>query len=89
MCLRLLKDFGALVGWKQAKLSVVKKTRLNSSNDNFVNENPSFVHKRETQHSFELSLFICVFYRCIFNLKMQNFSLENHGMANELKAFCW
>ena len=37
-------------------------------------EKLSFVHKKETEHSFELSLSICVFYRRIFNLKMQNFS---------------
>ena len=29
----------------------------------------SFVHKKETEHSFELSLSICVFYRRIFNLE--------------------
>ena len=34
-----------------------------------------FVHKKETEHSFEFSLSICVFYLCIFNLEMQNFSL--------------
>ena len=29
--------------------------------------------KKETEHSFELSLSICVFYPRIFNLEMQNF----------------
>ena len=47
-------------------------------------ENRSFVYKKETEHSFELSLSICVLYRRIFNLEMQNFSLQNHHM---LKAW--
>ena len=45
-------------------------------------EKRSFVYKKETEHSFELSLSICVFYRRIFNLEMQNFSLENHHIMN-------
>ena len=35
----------------------------------FHSEKLSFVHKKETEHSFELSLSICVFYRRIFNLE--------------------
>ena len=42
----------------------------------FHSEKLSFVHKKETEHSFELSLSICVFYRRIFNLEMQNFSFK-------------
>ena len=49
----------------------------------FLSEKVSFVHKKESEHSFELSLSICVFYRRIFNLVMQNFSLENHHMYDE------
>ena len=52
-------------------------------------EKLSFIHKKETEHSFELSLSICVFYRRIFNLEMQNFSLENHHMMNARQPFCW
>ena len=48
-----------------------------------------FVHKKETEHSFEFSLSVCVFYLCIFNLEMQNFSLENHHMINTRQPFCW
>ena len=55
----------------------------------FHSEKLSFVHKKETEHSFELSLSICVFYRRIFNLEMQNFSLENHHMMNARQPFCW
>ena len=47
----------------------------------------SFVHKKETEHSIELSLPICVFYRRIFSLEMQNFSLENHRMMNAHRHF--
>ena len=47
----------------------------------FHSEKLSFVHKKETEHSFELTLSL-LFYRCIFNLEMQNFSLENHHMMN-------
>ena len=55
----------------------------------FQSEKLSFAHKKETEHSFELSLSICVFYRRIFNLEMQNFSLENHHMMNARQPFCW
>ena len=55
----------------------------------FHSEKLSFVHKKETEHSFELSLSICVFYRRIFNLEMQNFSLENHHIMNMHQPFCW
>ena len=36
----------------------------------FHSEKLSSVHKKETEHSIELSLSICVFYRRIFNLEM-------------------
>ena len=54
----------------------------------FHSENLSFVHKMESEHSFELSLSICVRYRLIFNLKMQNFTLENHHKINAHQPFC-
>ena len=37
-------------------------------------EKRSFVYKKETENSFELSLSISVLYRRIFNIEMQNFS---------------
>ena len=55
----------------------------------FHSEKLSFVHKKETEHSFQLPLSICVFYRRIFNLEMQNFCLENHHMINARQPFCW
>ena len=48
----------------------------------FHSEKLSFVHRKETEHSIKLSLSICVFYRRIFNLEMQNFGLGNHHMMN-------
>ena len=54
----------------------------------FHSKQLSFVHKKETEHSFELSLSICVFYRRIFNLEMQNFSPENHNTMNARQPFC-
>ena len=53
----------------------------------FHSEKLSFVHKKETEHSFELTLSICVFYWCIFGVEMQNFSLENHRMMNGASHF--
>ena len=44
----------------------------------FRNQTLSLVHKKKTEHSFELSLSICVFKRCTFNPEMQNLCLENH-----------
>ena len=54
----------------------------------FHSEKLSFGQKKETEHSFELSISICVFYRRIFNLEMQNFSLENHHIMNVRQTFC-
>ena len=53
----------------------------------FHSEKLSFVHKKETEHSFQLPLSICVFYRRIFNLEMQNFSLQNHHIMNARQPF--
>ena len=68
----------------------------------FHSEKLSFFHKKEAEHSFELSLSICVLYRRIFNLEIQNFSLEKKGkgrgggegaenmrMMNARRPFCW
>ena len=55
----------------------------------FHSEKLSLVHKKETEHSFELSFSICVFYWRIFTLEIQNFSLENHHMMNVRQPFCW
>ena len=54
----------------------------------FQSEKLSFVHKKESEHPFELSLSTCVFYRRIFNLEMQNFSLKSHHMMNARQIFC-
>ena len=42
----------------------------------FVDEKLPFLHKKKAEHSFELSLSIFVFLRCIFNFEMQNSCLK-------------
>ena len=54
----------------------------------FQDKKLSFVHKKETKHYFKLSFSIYVFYRRIFNLKMQNVGLENHHMMTARQPFC-
>ena len=49
-------------------------------------EKRSFVYKKETEHSFELSLSICVFYWRTFNLETQNFSLLKTTTASQQLA---
>ena len=53
----------------------------------FHSEKLSFVHKKEFELSFELSLSTCVFYRRIFNLEVQNVSLENDDMMTHASPF--
>ena len=80
------------LGWfktSRALRSAVKKTRLNFSKLQLHSEKLSFSHKKETEHSFELSLFICVFYRAYFQSWNTKFSLENHNMMNTRQPFCW
>ena len=64
------------------------ENKVGSLERQFQSEKLSFVHKKETEHCFELSLSSCVLYRRIFNLEMQNFSLENHHMMNAGQLFC-
>ena len=52
----------------------------------FHSEKLLFVHKKETEHSFELSLSICVFYWRTFNLETQNFSLLKTTTASQQPA---
>ena len=81
------------LGWfktSQAKRSIRPvENKVEFLERQFHSEKLSFVHKKETEHSFELSLSICVFYRRIFNLEMQNFSLENHHIMIARQPFCW
>ena len=80
----------ALVGSKQAKRNDPScRNKVEFFERQFHSEKLSFVHKKVTEHSIELSLSICVFYRRIFNLEMQNFSLENHHLMNARQPLCW
>ena len=65
------------------------ETRLNSSKDNFIVKSFCLSTKNEIEHSIELSLSIRVLYRRIFNLQMQNFSLENRHLINARQPFWW
>ena len=47
-------------------------------------EKLSFVHKKETGHSFELFLSICVFYRRSFNLQMQRYISEDDLVISKM-----
>ena len=81
------------LGWfktSQAKRSIRRvENKVEFLERQFHSEKLSFVHKKETEHSFELSLSIRVFYRRIFNLEMQNLSLENHHIMNARQPLCW
>ena len=85
MYLKCLQKPRCLVGSKPAKRSDPPRRKQGW----IPQKTMPFVHKKETEHSFELSLSICVFYRRIFNLEMQNFSLENHHMMNARQPFYW
>ena len=80
-CLGWFKTSQALLSGRRAQ------NKVEFLQKQFHTEKFSFVHKKETEHSFELSLSICVFCRRIFNLKMQNFSLENHHIMNARQPF--
>ena len=75
------------LGWFKTSQALRSAVRLNSSKDNFIAK--SFRLPTERKLSILLNfLFPFVSYRRIFNLEMQNFSLENHHM-NACQPFCW
>ena len=91
----LIIDYGANVPQVSLETSLPRKpsapirrveNKIEFLERQFHSEKLSFVHKKETEHSFELTLSL-LFYRCIFNLEMQNFSLENHHMMNGASHF--
>ena len=67
---------------KQTMSSVVRKTRLNSSKDNFSMESFSSSPKRKLSILLNFLFPFFVFQRCIFNLEMQNSCLKT-------SAWCW
>ena len=75
------------LGWFKTSQALRSAVRLNFSKDNFIAK--SFRLPTERKLSILLNfLFPFVSYRRIFNLEMQNFSLENHHM-NACQPFCW
>ena len=88
MYLKFLQNLAASVASKQAKRSTVKKTRLNSSKNNFITKSFRLSTKRKLSILLNF-LFPFVFYRRVFNLEIQNFGLKNHHMMNARQPFCW
>ena len=88
-CLQKPRSFG----WfktSQALRSVVYKTRLNSSKDNFIAKSFGLSTKRKLSSLLNfLFPFVSFFDWRIFSLEMQNFSLENHHIMNARQPFCW
>ena len=75
------------LGWFKTSKALRSAVRLNSSKDNFIAK--SFRLPTNRKLSILLNfLFPFVLYRRIFNLEMQNFSLENYHM-NACQPFCW
>ena len=81
MYLKFLQKPRCLCWFKtsQALWSAVKKTRLSSTKDNFIAKSCRLSTKRKL-NIFLNFLFPFVFYQRIFNLEIQNFSVENHHM---------
>ena len=77
-----------LVKNKPSALIRLEENKVEFLERQFHSEKLPSVHKKESEHSSELSLSICVFYRRVFNLEMQNFSIENHHMMNAGQPFC-
>ena len=77
-----------LVQNKPSALICREENKIEFLGRQFHSEKLSFVHRKETEHSFELSHSIWVFYRRIFNLEIQNFGLKNHHLMNTRKPFC-
>ena len=77
-----------LVQNKPSALIRCEENKVEFLERQFHEEKLSFVYKKETEHSFEHSLSICVFYWRIFNLEIQSFSLENNHMMNARQTFC-
>ena len=75
------------LGWFKTSKALRSAVRLNSSKDNFIAKNFRLPTNRKLSILLNF-LFPFVLYRRIFNLEMQNFSLENYHM-NACQPFCW
>ena len=84
------KNFAALVSSKQAKRSSVKKTRLNSPNENFVMKSFRLSSKRKLSILLNF-LFPFVSFTVFFqswNAKLWSWK-PSHRMVNACLPFCW
>ena len=77
-----------LVQTKPSALIRREENKVEFLQSEFQSKKLSFVHKKESEHPFELSLSTFVFYRRIFNLEMQNFTPKSHHMMNASQPFC-
>ena len=84
------RNFAASVGSKQAK-----RPDLPWRKQGWIPQKT--IHRESSRLSTKRKLSILlnflfpsvVFYRRIFNLEIQNFSLQNHHMMNARQSFCW
>ena len=84
----IFPKYGNAVEWEKTIANRFQRAnKVEFLERQFHGEKLSFVHKKESEHSFELSLSTCVFYQRILNLEMQKFSLENHHMMNARQPF--
>ena len=85
----IFPKYGNAVEWEKTIANRFQRAnKVEFLERQFHGEKFSFVHKKESENSFELSLSTCVFYRRIFNLEMQNFCLKNHHMMYARQPFC-
>ena len=72
---------------KQTMGSAVKKTRLNSSKDDFLMKSFPFSTKKKLSILLNFLFPFFVFYRCIFNLEMQNSCLKTSAWWSRSSHF--
>ena len=85
----IFPKYGNAVEWEKTIANRFQRAnKVEFLERQFHGEKLSFVHKKESENSFELSLSTCVFPLRIFNLEMQNFSLKNHHMMYARQPFC-
>ena len=75
------------LGWFKSALIRCEENKVEFLERQFHREKVSFVYKKKLSILLNF-YFLFVFYRRIFNLEIQSFSLENHCMMNARQTFC-
>ena len=75
-----------LVQNKPSALICREENKVEFLERQFHSDKLSFVHKKESEHSWTFSFHLCIL-SAIFNLEMQNFSLESYHMMNASSHF--